>query len=117
MQKNDVESMKALVALGADINALNNSHHTPLDTAEYVRANNVARLLMEVGGLKGESIVAMETPRPKRHRSSEEDEEEQMRELAVGGEWCVYGGREDEWMIIMRGACIATRELMFVDQL
>ena len=77
-----MDSLKALVALGASINVVNNFQHTPYDTAMYIGSQKISEFLKEVGGVKGVDVVNMHSPRTKKPRGSVFDEEGEMREMA-----------------------------------
>lgn len=89
LQKGDLDSLRALVALGASVNILNQSQHTPYDTALYVGAMDVAKFLKQVGGMKGVDVDSMNSPKTKKPKRLVEDGVEQVGELAAGGgKWC-----------------------------
>ena len=80
--------MKALVALGADVNILNSSNQTALDSALMVKKSDVAKFLEDVGGAKGSTLGMMNLPQCKEERQQQvmDDGDDQMREeVGVGG--------------------------------
>lgn len=50
------------MAFGADVNQLNQFHQTPLDTAEFLHKDNIVKFLKEVGGVKGNALVLVNSP-------------------------------------------------------
>ncbi len=99
MQRGDLSTVKALVALGADINILNSTNHTALDSALMVKKTEVAKFLQEVGGMLGTTLEMVNLPQSSKEerRQVVEDGEDQMREeVGVGGELMGGGGSELE---------------------
>ena len=90
MQFGDLQSVKALVALGANVNLKNHNKQTPLDIAKDLRKTDMVQFLGEVGGISGlemelhNSPMDVNNPPIQEQQRMEDDGGDQMRE-EVGG--------------------------------
>ena len=85
-----MEALKVLVALGADVNTVDQFRFTPLNAANYApNGANMAEFLREVGGVEANVILRMEqSPLSKRPRRSLDEEEQKLRGLMVSDGGC-----------------------------
>lgn len=57
--------VKILITFEAEVNALNQAHHTPLDFALEMRQMEIVDLLVSVGGLTGDLVVTSQCKLPR----------------------------------------------------
>ena len=92
LQRGDLESVKALIVLGANVNSLNASNQTPLDTAMMAQKTNVAEFLKEVGGLVYRAIENMNSKVVPMEDHQEYGDDQMREEVGIRGGWGGVGG-------------------------